>query len=306
MKRKIISDISQWSRQGVLSVLGPTGSGKTSLVLNFLKSLPSNEASQYLLVSVDSVAFYRGLDIGSAKVVGHERNHFYWCGLDFLNIDEAATTKLFLKEVEEPILKHLEARRPVILVGGSGFYERALVDGMAPGEKSDEVYQKELESFSNEILHAKLLSFDPKWAQKIYPNDRYRITRYLDLVDRQGLSWKDLNETRLRNANLQKLWNETSTLILGTQTAREDFRVPLKTRIEEMLLAGWEDEVRKLLKMFSPRTPGMQSMGYREMSGYVEGEYGLEDCKVLILKAHMAYVKRQKTWFNAIITKSNI
>lgn len=305
MKRIPIQNIEEWNSQGVLSVMGPTGSGKSSTVVSFLRNLPEGESDKYLLVSVDSVAFYRGLDIGSAKVLREDRKDFSWIGLDFLDPNEPASTKQFLEEVETPILDHLNKSLPVILVGGSGFYEQALVDGLAPGAKSDPQFQKELEAFSNEELHERLLKFDKNWGEKIFPNDRYRVTRYLDLVERQGFSRKELYGVRIRNADLRQIWNETYSLVLKPEIPKSEFKGPLENRIEEMMSQGWLDEVKELLKTWKPEDPGMQSMGYKEIVSYLENQIDLTECKEQILNAHLYYVKRQKTWFRKFTVKES-
>lgn len=306
MKRIFLDSIDVWNAQGVLSVLGPTGSGKTSTVVRFLRSLSEDMAKNCLLVNVDSVSFYRGLDIGSAKVAGSDRDDFDWIGLDFLNPDEASTARGFLDIVEPQITQALQSDRPVILVGGSGFYERALVEGVSPGEASEATFQQSLENESNEALHERLLRQDTRWGEKIFPNDRYRVTRYLDLTERQGFSYSSLKETKLRNSQLEKLWSATSTLILKANTDRQLFREPLAQRIEEMFEAGWIKETQDLLKTYQPCDPGMQSIGYRELcnwleTGDAESSQSHELLKAKILQSHLHYVKKQQTWLRPLL-----
>lgn len=307
MKRTLLDSIDDWNGQGVLSVLGPTGSGKTSTVIDFLRKLPPQQAKDFLLVNVDSVAFYRGLDIGSAKVSGNDRSDFEWIGLDFLNPDEPSTARRFLDTVEPQIVEALQDKRPVLLVGGSGFYERALVEGVSPGEASDADFQKSLEPYSNEQLHARLLEQDAKWGEKIFPNDRYRVTRYLDLTERQGLSYAEIKETKLRNPQLEDLWNETFTLVLKANTDRKLFRDPLAQRIDEMIKAGWVEETKNLLEQYRSTDPGMQSIGYRDLCSWLEtaspstSNEPPESLKVQILQSHLHYVKKQQTWLRPLL-----
>jgi tRNA dimethylallyltransferase len=303
MKRKFLGALDEWSGEGVLSLMGPTGSGKTSSLIAYLAR--QNWQKQPLLVSIDAVAVYRRLDIGSAKPLGTERAHHEWVGLDIKNPDEPCTVRNFLDAVEESIAEALEVHRPVVLVGGSGFYEKALVEGQAPGAASDPDFQKSLEALSNEALHRRLSGFDGRWAQFIHLNDRYRLTRYLDLVERQGFLWQDLRETQHRSPRLRKLWSETSCVILGLDWPRETYVERLQARVRGMWVQGWLEEVRRLLKDYSAESPGLQTMGYKEIaervsSGSDLGPSDQERLQSQILAAHVHYVKRQKTWLRRL------
>ncbi|MEO5666727.1 MAG: hypothetical protein ABIR96_01575 [Bdellovibrionota bacterium] len=296
MKRLFVAELGAWSGQGVLSVMGPTGSGKTSALLEYLET--NSQLKNTLLVSVDAVAVYRGLDIGSAKAMGTERETFEWTGLDFKNPDEPCTVRDFLDAVENPISRALASGRPVILVGGSGFYENALVEGLAPGAASDPDFQKQLEFLSNEVLFNRMVCFDKKWGEFLHVNDRYRLTRYLDLVERQGFNWADLRETKQRNPQLKELWSETTCTIRGLEWPREVYVERLKRRIDEMWKAGWVREVETLLKTYPETALGLRTIGYREMLDHVRDPqtWPAAKTKERILLAHLQYVKRQKTW----------
>jgi|GEM_PF-997121 len=308
MKRSLLQKASQFAEicqkskePNVLSVLGPTGSGKTGTVVNLLRSHESLLKKNPLLVSIDAVTLYRELDIGSAKVSGADRNDLDWIGLDILDPSETATVKRFLDSVESPIAEALESQRPVILCGGSGFYERALVEGQAPGAESDSDYQASLETLNSEALAKRLYSFDPLWKDKVHLNDRYRLTRFLDLVDRQGFSYHDLFHTKLRNPRLRSLWTHTHTLFLGLERSREDYSLGLTERIESMFVEGFLSEVQSLREKWGAAAPALSSMGYREVGPHLEGVYSLESCKSKILQSHLDYVKKQKTWFRGLI-----
>lgn len=300
MKRRYLGQIADWSGQGVLSVMGPTGSGKTSSLLADLRAREFPRSP--LIVSVDAVAVYCGLDIGSAKAMGNERSDFDWAGLDFKNPDETCTVREFLDAVEAPVLKALESQRPVVLVGGSGFYENALVEGLAPGAASDADFQKSLEPLASEILHKRLTAFDKRWGEFLHVNDRYRLTRYLDLVDRQGFNWEDLRESKQRHPALRRLWNQTDCVMLGLDWPREAYVDRLRTRIDSMFAAGWVAEVEAQLKKYPDSAPGLQTMGYKEVSDFIlQPKVWVEaTTKERILFAHVQYVKRQKTWLRGL------
>jgi tRNA dimethylallyltransferase len=302
MKRVFLGSLDEWSGTGVLSLMGPTGSGKTSTLLAHLRK--RTELQEALLVSVDAVAVYRGLDIGSAKAMGPDRDAFDWAGLDFKNPDETCTVRDFLDAVETPIAEALEEGRPVVLVGGSGFYENALVEGLAPGAASDPDFQKQLEAHSNETLHKRLVGFDKRWGEFLHSNDRYRLTRYLDLVERQGFNWTDLRETKRRNDRLKRVWSQTSCVVLGLEWSREIYLERLTERISQMWSGAWLSEVRELLEHYPPNSVGLQTIGYKEVVQHVldPKSQSEERTKELILFAHLQYVKRQKTWLRGLVS----
>jgi tRNA dimethylallyltransferase len=311
MKRRFLQSFEPWlqtlnqkSKPRVLSVLGPTGSGKTGFVVQLLRKHPHLLSQNPLLVSIDAVSVYRELDIGSAKVSGPDRSDFDWIGLDILDVSESITVRRFLDSVEIPIAQAIEEGRPVILCGGSGFYERALVEGQAPGAESDPLYQETLKAIDNSILAQRLYRFDPRWKDKVHANDRYRLTRFLDLVERQGFSYDDLFHSKIRHPRLRSLWTETDTLLLGLERPREEYLQILSTRIDSMFREGFEAEARALYNKWGPQAPGLASMGYREMNDFFEGRFNLEQTKARILQSHLDYVKKQKTWFRGLSTAS--
>jgi len=302
MKRRFLDSLESWSGEGVLSLMGATGSGKTSALISLLRA--RSPLKNALLVSVDAVAVYEGLDIGSAKARGQDRLDFEWSGLDIKRPSEDCSVRDFLDAVERPIENALSEGRPVVLVGGSGFYENALVEGLAPGAASDPDFQKQLETQSSESLYKRLVAYDKRWGEFLHLNDRYRLTRYLDLVERQGFNWRDLRETKRRHPGLSRIWSQTACVILGLDWSREIYAERLKKRIAEMWEEGWVREVESLLKIYAPSAPGLQTIGYREMVEHLQRPESqtAELTKEKILLAHIQYVKRQKTWLRGLLS----
>ncbi|HVJ64695.1 MAG TPA: isopentenyl transferase family protein, partial [Bdellovibrionota bacterium] len=254
----------------IVSIVGPTGSGKTRTALELADEWGRDRT---LLVSVDSVALYRELDVGSAKPLGDEREGYRWTGLDWLELSDVATSSKFVERVLPIIETALQNQQHVILVGGSHFYERALAIGRMPGEASDPIYQSMLSDQPNETLHARLLGFDQRFGEKILVPDRYRITRYLDLVERQGLGYEDLLSPHDRRP-----W---STVYTYATHADEDLArrtAQLKLRVESMFQRGWAEEVSALLAGGAdPQGPGLQTIGYRDVTLYVRGIITFEE-----------------------------
>ena len=212
------------------------------------------------------MAVYSELDIGTAKPGKEELEVFDWAGINLCSIETKMTAAEFMREVKPKILEALKEKRPVILVGGSHFYERALVEGMGPGGASSPEFQEELEKKSTVDLYQELLSVDERFKDKIDPEDRYRTLRHLDLTKRQGLSFDDIVATQPENPD----WAETTTLLCGLEFDKEDFYKKLSSRIEAMLAEGWVEEVKALLeKGFAPDNSALQSVGYREVVAHL-------------------------------------
>lgn len=294
--RRFINDIDSWNPDHALSVIGPTASGKTRAVLEAVKKRFGTQLRTPLLVSVDAVAVYRKLDIGSAKVEGSEREDYDWEGLDLFEASERCTAVDFCRRIEPSLSKALLAGRPVVLVGGSHFYERALVDGRGEGEASSPQFQSSLEAISTAELHDRLLSFDKRWQEKAHANDRYRITRFLDLAERQALSFDQI----FRSPRGIFTEDPVDTLILGLDIDREAYVSRLRARIREMMLRGWIREVEALLATYGAEAPALKTVGYLEIVDSLQGRVAPAALEELILTRHLQLVKKQKTWLRGL------
>jgi tRNA dimethylallyltransferase len=303
-QRLFLNSINEWnSDDSVLSVLGPTASGKTSTVLNFVKERFSSHLKTPLLVSLDAVAVYEKLDIGSAKPINLDREDFDWEGLDLASPSKNFTAADFVRAVSLKLNLAMDAKRPIILVGGSHFYEKMLVEGSAPGEASDPEFMKSLEKLSNEFLHQQLKDKDFRWAERVHLNDRYRLTRFTDLVFRQNLCWEDLFEQKKDGGGIFQKIQKVNTLILGLEKKDHDQERILK-RIHQMLEAGWIEEVQSLIEEFSLSAPALRSVGYREIVDYlVHKKVSLKDLAQWIATSHRQLAKKQRTWLRGLVCR---
>lgn len=319
MAREIefLDSVSAWRGVGVLSILGPTGSGKTKAALEWVdRHFPKEQngtrsapdVKKPLLVSVDAVAIFRGLDIGSAKPLGLEREGYDWAGIDLFSPNQKVSLGDFVDQVFPKIVQALKDSRPVLLVGGSHFYEQALIEGQAPGAASDPVFLQSLEALTNEELAKRLYTIDSRFEDLAHRNDRYRLTRYLDLAERQKLSFDVLTKQRLgglKNRSDSEGTFPICRVALGLETSREENERRLLLRIHQMLTDGWVAEVRNLLHSgLSKDAPSLQSVGYREVLQFIDGEIEEKDLPSRILTSHLQLVKKQKTWIRGLIKKT--
>ena len=295
-----IHSLSEWNSQGVLSILGPTGSGKTGAALSWVRAQFPAHTKQVLLVSVDSVAIFRGLDIGSAKPLGPDRHDFDWAGIDILSPSESSSVTFFVAVVSPQIQKALGDKRPVILVGGSHFYERALVEGSRPGAASDAQFLHSLADISNANLHQHLCALDVRFMNSVHLNDRYRLERFTDLTKRQGLSYEDLFEGPAAGPSLA-LSHSVFRVALGMNPDLDLLRKLLLNRIDSMLEQGWISEIETLLSSgLNAQSPGLQSLGYAEWLSHLQGALPFDEAREAVLIRHLQLAKKQRTWIRGL------
>jgi tRNA dimethylallyltransferase len=306
--RNFIQNISQWNLDRILSVVGPTGSGKTSTVLNFVKSVFPDPRVP-LLVSVDSVAVFQEISIGTSKPMGIERDPFDWAGLDLFSVSFKPSAKDYYEKVWPKIQQTASENRPIVLVGGSHFYEKVLVEGFRPGTESDEDYIFSLKEYSSLHLWENLKKQDPRWGSSLHINDRYRLERYSDLVIRQGLTYDSLKGLG-QSANIGGVGslqiNTIDTLVLGLNCPPDVTESLLKDRIIQMLEQGWIEECQRLLfEGLSPDCPGFQSVGYREVVEFLlAGKVQSRDFLTKeILISHRQLAKKQRTWLRGLLNQ---
>lgn len=286
-----------WTGEGLLSILGPTGSGKTQAALEIAQKLKTRNP---ILVSLDSVAIYEGLDIGSAKPSVEELKNFEWLGINLIKIDQKISAPEFCRRIQSGITTALSQNRPVVCVGGSHFYEKAFIEGSKPGGPTPTEEVDKLKLVANDSLWEKLCTCDKRWADKVNINDRYRLVRFFDLVVRQNFSYDDLMGN---DKTMHYLPANTHIFrcALGMQRERSEFQEFLKSRIEKMWKSGWVAEIKRLLDQgFSKESPGLQSVGYREVLQFISGEMSESQTLEKILISHMQLAKKQRTWIRGL------
>ncbi len=264
---------------------GPTAVGKTEIGERVAEILGGE------IISADSRQIYRGLDIGTAKPVDSPVHHHL---LDVVSPEERFNAAEFVRRALE-VMDSLRARGKVpIIVGGTGLYIRALTVGFFPGDfKSEQIRRQLAERYRRgEDLYAWLKQVDPVAAQRIDPRNYVRIERALEvyLVSGKPISYWWRHAT--------KPPSDWEFLKFFITMEREKLYERIARRTEKMLESGWIDEVRRLLEQgVSPDSPGLTSIGYRQIVRYLQGEIDYETMKAEIIRETKNYAKRQITWF---------
>lgn len=292
LKRIFLDRIEDWSQTRPLSIVGATGSGKTSTLLTYLRK----QKLSPLLVSLDSVAAYKELDIGSSKPLGKDFSDFNWCGLSFVSPLESMNALRMKEEIVPTIMRAQQEKNPIVFVGGTHFYERFILEGAAPGGASDESFLRDLQARGKDNVYEELRQCDSRWAEFLHVNDEYRIFRYGDLVLRQGLDYDTL-----RAGSETPLFPEIETLVLNSE--KETLEPKLKIRIQEMIDLGWIEETRALLSKYGNKAPALSTIGYAEIVAYLQSGERTQDKAQLIesvLIRHRQLAKQQRTWLRKL------
>jgi tRNA dimethylallyltransferase len=292
---KIPQDLVGMSTEdtALLVVVGPTAAGKTSAVLGLC------EACGGEVVSADSVAVYRGLDIGSAKPTPEQRALVPHHLIDIIELHQQLDAASWAKRADEAIDDIRSRGKVPIVCGGTGFYVRALLHGLTPIEEvTKEVRSQvrmELDEKGSEAMHQILEECDAVAAERIGRRDRQRIGRALEVFRQTGRPLSDW-QAEHRFAPVRY-----PSKIVGLWPEREVLYGRINNRVSDMLDSGWLDEVRSLLNEgVSPDAPGLQTMGYRQVVDYLEGRLEASELAPLIAKGHRTYARRQMNWFRGI------
>ncbi len=270
-------------------ILGPTGSGKTAL------SLKLAEQCHGEIVNCDSVAMYREFDIGTAKPSVEERARVPHHLFDCVDPTQDVTAGEYARQARA-VLADINSRRHLpIVVGGTGLYLRALLEGLFPGPRRSEELRERLRqraaSRGSGHLHRILQRLDRAAAGKIHPNDVPKLIRAIEvcLASRQKMS---------------ELWQEGRDPLRGFRILRlglDPDRAALYDRINErarvMFETGLIEETRKLLEKYGASARPMASLGYKQAAQLVRGELSHEQALQAAQQAHRNYAKRQMTWF---------
>jgi tRNA dimethylallyltransferase len=270
-------------------ILGPTASGKTVLSLHVAERLQGE------IVSCDSVAVYRELEIGTAKTSKEERQRVPHHLIDIASPEELITAGDYSRMARQAIDGIAAREHLPVVVGGSGLYLRALLEGLFAGPPRSEELRLRLRERANErgtdYLHKILSRIDPAAAQTIHANDVPKVVRALEV----SISAR---------APMTGLWQHGrdplqgfKILRVGLNPDREALYGRINERAREMFSAGLLEETRLLIDRYGSSVWPLNSLGYKQAMQHVRGELSLEQAIVAAQQGHRNYAKRQMTWF---------
>jgi len=278
------------SAKPVIAIVGPTASGKTALSLKLAEKLPVE------IVACDSRTIYKRMDIGTAKPSAEERSKVRHHLLDVADVDQVYTVANYKEDAGQAI-DDIHARGKVpIVCGGTGFYSRALLEGLSiPEVPPNQALRDELNEFAdtngNEKLFARLTELDPLTATRLNVNDRYRVVRALEVSITLGKPFSQA--ATLRPAPYQTIW-----IGLGVQN-RQFIKDLIETRLDEQIDAGLIDEVKGLLADFGPTRALLNAVPYKEVIAYLDGNCSLEQARLDAQKHNYQLARRQIMWFRS-------
>ncbi len=276
----------------MVAIVGPTGSGKSALGWHLAREFGGE------LVSADSVQVYRGLDIGSAKATAEERRAVIHHLVDILDPDEEYSAARFRSQAVTIIQSLHERNIPVFVVGGTGLYLRTLTRGIFRGPEANPELRRSLgrqaEEKGSETLYEELKRVDRDAASRIHPRDAVRIIRALEVYQMSG---QPISGFQKEHGFKERDFN---VLKIGLSFPRDELFRRIDARVHRMLDRGWVEEVRGLLqKGYSPKLKSLQSLGYRQVISFLQGEKSIAETILSIQGDTRRYAKRQLTWFKA-------
>ena len=282
------SESDQRQRSPLIVIVGPTAVGKTSLALRLGQTLDAE------VVSADSRQVYRGMDIGTAKPTLEERRLVPHHLIDVVDPDEPFGLAQYQTMAYAAIDDVLARGRLPLLVGGSGQYVRAVVEGWGiprvppDQELRDELY-RQAEAQGSEALHARLSALDPVAAERIDPRNVRRVVRALEVCLCTGERISDLQRRRPPPYRI---------LQIGLTMPRPSLYRRIDERVDRMLAAGLVAEVQSLVaRGYDYELPSMSGLGYRQIGAYLRGEISLDEAVHLIKRETRRFVRQQYNWF---------
>jgi len=299
------------NRPPLLVIAGTTASGKTECAVRIAETVGGE------IVSADSMQVYRGLNVGTAKPTAEQRRHVRFHVVDVVEPDEPYNVALHQEQARAAIAGIAQRGHLPILCGGTGLYLRAVTEGLAfpPGERGSAVrlrLEAEMEELGPEVMHARLAALDPAAAAGIHPHNRKRVIRALEMrelaprtgspsLSHSGSRWGRRPACPVPvagpavDAPRPDAYNAAKFVLTGP---REALYARIEQRADEMLAAGWLDEVRALLaRGLAPELQSLQALGYRHLVRHLAGATDPAEARRLIVRDTRRYAKRQLTWF---------
>lgn len=267
----------------VIAVVGATASGKTSYAIELAKKINGE------IISADSRLVYKGMDIGTAKPTIDEMQEIPHYMIDVVEPEYNYSVGLYVKEAKKHITDIISRGKVPIVVGGTGLYFRVLLENYdLPDVKPDYELRKELSSYSYEELLEMLTKLDEKAANSVEKNDKKKLIRYIEIIKLAGKPLDLVRGVKEKEFNVE--W-------VGLNFPREILYDRINKRVDLMIEQGLIDETKKLLQKHGRISNITDTIGYREVLSYLDGELSLDEAKDKLKQNTRNYAKRQLTWF---------
>lgn len=274
----------------IIIITGLTASGKSNLAIETAKKFNGE------IISADSVQIYRGLDIGSAKeskdTISCVSHHL----IDIKNFNETYNVGEFITDCEQAIDNVLSKHKLPIIVGGTGLYIKALIEGYSLGTTSNDEFRQKYQNLAkengNEFVWNMLNNINPDKAKTVHYNNLKRVIRYLEI---------ELNPNNDEQKTEKSILENYQVLALGIIDDRERIYKKINDRVDRMITAGLEEEVENLIKLGATNEhQSMNSIGYKEWFDYFNNTKTKQETIDLIKQHTRNYCKRQLTFLKTI------
>jgi tRNA dimethylallyltransferase len=272
---------------------GPTAAGKSAVGAELTRQIDGE------ILSLDSMAVYRGMDVGTAKPTMAEQGGAPHHLLDVVEPDEDFSIAQYLTAAGDAVESILARGRRPLFVGGTPLYLKALLRGLFNGPAANWELRRRLAELARvegpAALHARLAAADPQAAARLHPNDSRRLIRALEVFEQTGRPISGMQ----REFSTARAAGDCRVFVLNR--SREDLHRRIEARVEAMFAGGWIDEVRGVVAAGRPlsRTAG-QAVGYREILEYLAGQRDLAETIELVKRRTRQFAKRQLTWFRSL------
>lgn len=274
----------------LICITGPTASGKTALSIALAQRLQTE------IISSDSMQIYREMDIGTAKPTAAEQAAVPHHMIDIVDPGEPFSVARYVELADPCAQTLLQAGKIPLVVGGTGLYLDALIEGSAfPGDETDHSIREEYERMAreqgNEAVHACLRQVDPVAAERLHPNNLKRVIRALEVFEQTGLTLDAFNQ---QNKRPEPKYQAVKIGLCPSD--REILYARINRRVDQMLKEGLLEEAEHLFRGGKLTGTAAQAIGYKELADYFSGNGSLEECVEILKRRTRNYAKRQLTW----------
>ena len=275
-------------KEKTIFIVGPTSSGKSAVALGLAEKVDGE------IISCDSMQIYRDMEIISQAPANEALSRIKHYLVGSIPPEEEYSAALFMEESEKAVVSIHSSGKTPIVVGGTGLYMKALVDGIfdSPGQDKDfrDILEKTAAEKGREHLYRELERADPLTAAKLHPNDVRRVIRALEVIEQTG---RPMHE---KKAEAMGIGEKYDCRTFGLDIPRGTLYARINATVDRMFEEGLVEEVRKLRERKLSMT-AKKALGIKEISAFLDGEVSREESKEELKKNTRRYAKRQLTWF---------